>query len=78
MPAPKGAAQGDHRELVTQVARKGNLLVRHRVHPHHELEGAVVVVQGAVARQTFDAHQARASSRFSEDRNEYDRALVES
>jgi hypothetical protein len=25
------------------VARKGNLVAHHRVHPHHELEGVVVV-----------------------------------
>jgi hypothetical protein len=72
----RGAAQEDHRELVMRVARKGNPLAHRRVHPHHEPEGAVVVVE--VACQKFDAHRARASSRFSEDRNECDRALVES
>jgi len=75
---PRGAAQGDHQELVTRVARRGNLLAHHRVHLHHEPEGAAVVVKVAVTCQKFDAHRARASSRFSEDRNEYDRALVES
>jgi hypothetical protein len=74
----RGAAQGDHQELVTRVARKGNLLAHRRVHPHHEPEGAAVVVEVAGVYQKFDAHRARASSRFSEDRNEYDRALVES
>ena len=61
-----------------QVVRKGNLLVHRRVHPHHEPEGAAVVVKVAVACQKFDAHRARALSRFSEDRNKCDRALVES
>jgi hypothetical protein len=61
-----------------RVARKGNLLAHRRVHPHHEPKGATVVVEVAVACQKFDAHPVRASSRFSEDRNEYDRALVES
>jgi hypothetical protein len=75
---PRGAAQGDHQELMMRVARKGNLLAHRRVHPHHEPKGATVVVEVAVACQKFDAHPVRASSRFSEDRNEYDRALVES
>jgi len=75
---PRGAAQEDHRELVTRVARKGNPLAHRHVHPHHEPEGGMVVVEVAVACQKFDAHRARASSRFSEDRNECDRALVES
>jgi len=61
-----------------QVARKGNLLAHRRVHPHREPEGVAVVVEVAVVSQEFDAHRARASSRFSEDRNEYDHALVES
>jgi hypothetical protein len=74
----RGAAQGDHQELVTRVACKGNLLAHRRVHPHRETEGAAVVVEVAVACQKFDAHRAKASSRFSEYRNEYDRALVES
>jgi hypothetical protein len=74
---PRGAVQGDHQELVTQVARKGNQLAHRRVHPHHEPEAAVVV-EVVVTCQLFDAHRARASNRFSEDRNEYDRALVES
>jgi len=75
---PRGAAQGDHRELVMGVARKGNLLAHRRVHPRHEPEGAAVVGEAAVSCQKFDAHRARASSRFSEDRNEYNRALVAS
>jgi hypothetical protein len=73
-----GVAQGDHQELVTRVAHKGNLLAHRRVHPRHEPEGAAVAVEVAVACQKIDAHRAKVSSRFSEDRNEYDRALVES
>ena len=64
---PRGAAQEDHRELVTRVARKGNPLAHRRVHPHHEPEGAVVVVEVAVECQKFDAHRrVRASGRFLE------------
>lgn len=74
---PRGAAQGDHRELVTRAAHKGNPLVHRHVHPHRGPEGAVVVVEVAVACQKFDAHRGRASSHFLEDLNEYDRALVE-
>jgi hypothetical protein len=61
-----------------RVARKGNQLAHRRVRPHREPEEAAAVVEVAVTCQMFDAHQARASSRFSEDQNEYDRALVES
>jgi hypothetical protein len=39
-------------------------------HPHHEPEGVAVVVEVAVACQKFDAHWARVSSHFSEDRND--------
>jgi hypothetical protein len=63
---------------VTGVARKGNLLAHSHFHPLHETEVAVVLVEVAVACQKFDAHRVRVSSRFSEDRTEYDRALVES
>jgi hypothetical protein len=76
-PAPSGAAQGYHRELVTRVARKGNLPAHRRAHPHHGQEEAAVVEEVAVTYQNFDAHRARASSRVPEDPNEYDRALVE-
>ena len=38
--------------IVTQVARKGNLLARHRAHPHHELEGVAVVVWRANVRRS--------------------------
>lgn len=75
---PRGAAQGDHQGLATLAVRKGNLLALRRVHPHHEPEGAAVVMEVAVACQKFDFHLAGASNRFSEDRNEYDRDLVES
>jgi hypothetical protein len=43
-------------QLVMWVARKGNLVVLRRVHPHHELEGAVVVLEVAVPCQKFNAH----------------------
>jgi hypothetical protein len=72
---PRGGAQEDHREVVTPVARKGNVLAHRRFHPHREQEGAAAVV-GAACRKS-GAHPARASSR-AEDRNEYDRAPVES
>lgn len=75
---PRGAAQADHWGLVTRVARKGNLLAHRRVHPHHEPEGAAVVMEVAAACQKFDIHLAGASNRFSEDQNECDRDLVES
>ena len=77
-PVLRDAAQGDHRELVMRVVRKGNPLAHRRVHLHHEPEGAEVVVEVVGTCQKPDAHRARASSRFSKDQNEYDRALVES
>jgi hypothetical protein len=39
------------------MAHKGNLLTHHRVHPHHEPEGAAVVVKVVMVRQKFDAHR---------------------
>ena len=43
------------------VARKGNLVGTSvlYVHSHHELEGAVVVVEVAIACQKFNAHCGR-------------------
>lgn len=61
----------------TRVARKGNVLARYPVHPHHDQGMRAVAVEVGVMRQKSGTHLGRASSCVSEVRNAYYRALVE-
>jgi len=74
MPGLNGAAQGDHREVVTREARKDNVLALHPVHPRLDQGSAAVP---CAVRQNPYAHSGLALSCAAEARHDYDHALLE-